>query len=53
MRCYCEKCESNDSGYCLLIGRYVTLDENGVCTDMVVRREKEENDDAVERAGRR
>lgn len=45
MRCDCEQCESNDAGYCL-IGNYVRIDENGVCTDMVPRRE-EESDNAT------
>lgn len=46
MRCDCEKCESNDTGYCL-IGSYVKIDENGVCTDMVPRIQKEEPDNAT------
>lgn len=42
MRCQCERCENNEDGYCLNAS-YVELDENGVCTDMYIKLENEEN----------
>ena len=37
MKCACEKCECNDTGYCYACE--IELDENGVCASMVYRLE--------------
>lgn len=52
MRCNCVECENNDGiGFCE-IDCYVNLDENGVCTDMYIRMEKEvKPDEREEHAG--
>ena len=44
MRCDNERCESNKDGYCEIPSNYIQLDDNGVCTNMLLRPVQNENE---------
>ena len=44
MRCDNERCESNKDGYCEIPSNYIQLDDNGVCTNMMLRPVQNENE---------